>query len=135
MNQESPLDFLSLGSQLAKARQRYGLTQKDLAEACDLTQSDISKIEAGDRWPTPPQLAKFARRLGVSLQWFLTENNRPGLELGDIALELRSLGIVDLFIPDAAVPGAFRAREQIVAYAVRGDFSTQVPPPSSAGKS
>lgn len=121
MNKKPFQDFLSFGNNLTKARQRCGLTQKELADACDLAQSDISKIEAGDRWSTPPQLAKFARQLGVSLQWFLTGNNRPGLELADIVLELRSLGVVDLFVPAAKVPGAFRPREQIVAWAVRGD--------------
>jgi transcriptional regulator with XRE-family HTH domain len=115
-------DFLHLGRHLTKARALCRLTQKELAESCGLTQSDISKIEAGERWPTPLQLARFARTLGIALQWFLTGQNWPGLELRDVAIELQWLGAVDLFVPDARVPGAFRPPEQVVACAVSGDL-------------
>jgi transcriptional regulator with XRE-family HTH domain len=115
-------DFLHLGRHLAKARALRRFTQKGLAEACGLTQSDISKIETGERWPTPRQLARLARELGVAVQWFLTGRNRPGLELCEVAIELRWLGVVDLFVPAARVPGAFRPPEQIVACAVSGDL-------------
>ena len=118
---EETTDFRHLGRHLRRARTRRGLTQKGLAELCGLTQSDISKLESGERWPTPPQLIQLARELGVALQWFLTGDNRPALGLRDVALELRHLGVVDLFVPDAHVPGAFRPPEEVVAWAVRGD--------------
>jgi transcriptional regulator with XRE-family HTH domain len=115
-------DFRHLGRHLLKARTQLRLTQKELAQSCGLTQSDISKIESGDRCPLPSQLARLARELGVALQWFLTGQNRPGFELRDVAIELRHLGVVDLFVPDAQVPGAYRPPEQIVAWAVHGDM-------------
>jgi transcriptional regulator with XRE-family HTH domain len=92
-----------------------------LARACGLPQSDLSKIESGERYPTLPQLVCLARELGVALQWFFTGRNAPGLELSEVAIELRHLGVVDLFVPDAQAPGAFRPPEQIVAWAVRGE--------------
>jgi transcriptional regulator with XRE-family HTH domain len=116
-------DFLHLGRYLLKARTQLGLTQKELAQSCGLTQSDISKIESGDRCPLPSQLARLARELGIALQWFLTGQNRPGFDLRDVAIELRHLGVVDLFVPDARIPGAFRPPEQIVAWAVGGDVA------------
>lgn len=118
---EKAADFHHLGQYLRSARIQRQLTQKGLADLCGLTQSDISKLESGERWPTPPQLVQFARELGVAFQWFLTGHNRPGLELRDVAIELRQLGVVDLFIPEALVPGASRLPEQIVAWAVRGN--------------
>ena len=114
-------EFDRLGRNLARARANRGLTQKGLAESSGLSQSDISKIEAGERSPTPLQLARFARELGVALQWFLSGDNRPGSDLCDLALELRHLGVVDLWVPDARAPGAFRPAEQVVACAVSGD--------------
>jgi transcriptional regulator with XRE-family HTH domain len=114
-------DFRHFGAHVRKARTRHRLTQKGLAALCGLTQSDVSKIESGERWPTPPQLARLARELGVALQWFLTGHNQPDLELAAVALQLRELGLVDLWVPDAQVPGAFAPPEQVVARAVRGD--------------
>jgi transcriptional regulator with XRE-family HTH domain len=119
-NENHPFD--QLGEYLATARAQSRLTQDELAERCGMTQSEISKLEAGERRPLPHQLARLARELGVALQWFLTGHNQPGFDLGDMALEFRHLGIVDLFIPDPSVPGAFRLPEQIVACAVSGDL-------------
>jgi transcriptional regulator with XRE-family HTH domain len=115
-------DFLHLGRYLESARVKRRLTQKGLAESCGLTQSDISKIESGERWPSPRQLAQFARALEVPLQWFLTGHNRPGFDLCDIAIELHHFGVADLLVADARVPGAFRPAEQVVACAVSGDL-------------
>ena len=38
-----------------------------------------------------------------------------------MALELRSLGITDLWVKDAVVPGAFRRAEELIALAVGGE--------------
>jgi hypothetical protein len=65
-------------------------------------------------------LATLARELGVPIQWLLTGTHRPGPELRDVAVELRHLGVVDLFVPDARVPGAFRPPEQLVARILSG---------------
>jgi len=44
--------------------------------------------------------------------------DRPGTELRNIAIELRHLGIIDLWVKDAAVPGAFRRPEELVVLVV-----------------
>jgi transcriptional regulator with XRE-family HTH domain len=110
-----------VGRWLTQARLQRQLTQKVLAEACGLAQSDISKIESGERWPTLPQLANFARQLSLPMQWFLSGQEQPGIEFVDFALELQRLGAVDLLVPDARVPGAFRLPEQVLARVVTGD--------------
>jgi hypothetical protein len=78
-------------------------------------------MEKGLILPTLPQLIRLARALAVPLQWFLTGTAAPGTEVPEIALELKSLGVVDLLVPHAAVPGAFRPTEQVLALAVSGN--------------
>lgn len=56
-----------LGAHLRSLREERGLSQSDLAAAAgnDLSQTDVSKIENGHRWPTVPQLAGMCHALGV----------------------------------------------------------------------
>ncbi len=62
-----------LGSHLKFLRDRAALSQAALAAEASkslpadnrLSQTDISKIEAGKRWPSVPQLAALLRVLGV----------------------------------------------------------------------
>lgn len=113
--------FGSLCRHLLAARMNRGLSQRQLAERCGLTQSYLSRLERGARSPTLAQLGRLAEVLYVPLQWFLTGDVRPGTDWRDIAIELHDLGIVDLLIPGAAVPGAFRPAEQLIALVLCGD--------------
>lgn len=113
--------FQNLGQHLRSARSRWGLSQDELAVRCGLTQAHISYFERGERQPTLAQLARLAEVLQVSLQWFLSGDNYPGTDWRDLAVELHSLGIVDLWIEKPLVPGAFRPPEQLVALAVSGE--------------
>jgi transcriptional regulator with XRE-family HTH domain len=97
------------------------LTQKQLAARAGTDAARISRIEVGIEQPTVPQLFRFAKVLAVSLQWFINGSNHPGAELPEIAIELQSLGVADLFVPSAVVPGAFRSTEEVLALAVSGD--------------
>ena len=51
--------------------------------------------------------------------------DRPRAELKDLAVELRMLGAVDLWVADAAVPGAARSPEEVIALAVAGPNRTR----------
>jgi hypothetical protein len=66
------------------------------------------------------KLLRIGRALDIPLQRFLTGGNRPGTESRDLAVELRSLGLIDLWVDAAVLPGAFRPSEQVVALAVAG---------------
>jgi transcriptional regulator with XRE-family HTH domain len=114
-------EFRHPGPFVAAARVRRGLTQQALAARCGLKQSDVSKLERGLRWPSLPQLLRLAHALELPLQWFLTGSTRPPLDSGALGIELLNLGIVDLLIADARVPGAFRPPEQVLAWVVSGD--------------
>lgn len=115
------MDARHLGHHLATARTLRHMTQQELAAQCTLQQSDISKFEQGQRWPSIPQLLKLAQALELPLQWFVTGSPRPGFDLRAVALELYHLGIVDLRVANAHVPGAFRPPEEILAWLLSED--------------
>lgn len=62
---------ISLSMALAQVvhdrRKALGLSQKELARRCGLTQAKISRIEGSDTVPTLPLLAKLAGGLDASL--------------------------------------------------------------------
>lgn len=104
-----------------RERKRLGCTQRQLAEQSGLRQSDVSRIEAGTRPLTLDEAARLAELFDVPLQTFLTGDVRPGTRLADLATELRSLGMVDLLVSGARMPGAFRPAEEVIALAVSGE--------------
>jgi len=53
--------------QLTAAREAAHLTQRQLAEACGIHQSEISRIERGQISPTLDTLARLTAALGVRL--------------------------------------------------------------------
>jgi transcriptional regulator with XRE-family HTH domain len=112
----------AIGEHLRLARvSRRKTTQADLASATGLDRTVINRIERGEKLPSLDQLIRLAKALDLSLHWFLAGKNRPGSEIPELATELRSLGIVDLFVPGEIVPGAFRPREEVLAIAVSGN--------------
>jgi transcriptional regulator with XRE-family HTH domain len=111
----------TFGRNLFAARARLGMTQKELASAVGVGQADISQMENSLRLPSAEQWLRLADALHVSMQWFLTGSNRPGLELRDIAVQLQELGIRDLYVKDAAVPFAFLPPEQVIVAAMAGE--------------
>lgn len=103
---------------LQAARVQRGLTQKELATRCGFQHSTLSRLETGHREVTLEEAARLAEALRVPLEWFLTGKERPGNSLAELAAELRHLGLMDLLVPHARVPGAFRPNEEVVALAV-----------------
>ena len=93
----------------------------ELAIRAGISQPRVSGIEKGEMLPTLPQLIRLARALAVPIQWFLSGSVTPGTEVTEIALQLQWLKIVDLFVPEHLVPGAFRPTEEVLALTVRGN--------------
>jgi transcriptional regulator with XRE-family HTH domain len=111
-------ELQKIGPYLAAARLERGLSQFELAERCGLAQTQISYFESGRRRPALDQFLRIARALDVSLQRLLSGEDRPGTEPRDIAVELWHLGIVDLRVKGASIPGAFRRAEEVIALSV-----------------
>lgn len=59
--------------QLRQARIKAGLTQSALAEAIGCSQSDISRIESGERDITLERLKAIAAALGVPVAQLLAD--------------------------------------------------------------
>ncbi|MEQ9484946.1 helix-turn-helix domain-containing protein [Coleofasciculus sp. F4-SAH-05] len=62
--------FLKL---LREVRERAGLTQEQLAECLETTQSIISKCERGERRLDIVELRAWCQAIGISLPVFITE--------------------------------------------------------------
>ena len=116
-----PSELGDLGSHLSRARLEQGLSQAELAARCELSQTQISYFELGRRRPTLDQLVRIAKALDYSIDGLIVGANRPGNELRHMAVELRFLGMADLWVKDAVVPGAFRRAEELIALAVGGE--------------
>jgi transcriptional regulator with XRE-family HTH domain len=115
-------EWSDLGRNLARARRQKGLTQRGLADLCQLRQGEISAFESGRRQPTLAQITELARHLTIPLQWFVTGTLQPvSTALSDMALELRACGVLDHQVPSVRVPGAFRPFEQLVTHVLQGD--------------
>jgi transcriptional regulator with XRE-family HTH domain len=59
--------FASIASQVAERRHELGLSQAQLAELCDTTQSAIARLEGGGRPPRIDTLLRLASALGCEL--------------------------------------------------------------------
>lgn len=58
---------------LRAAREEKGLTQEEVAQALDVPQTFVSKIEQGERRIDPLELEELASFYGKPLLWFLEE--------------------------------------------------------------
>jgi len=110
-----------LGVYLRRARLAVGITQAALARAAQVARLRVVRAERGLYTLTLDEALRLAGVLKVPLQRLTTGTWRPGLDLRGIAFELNHLGIGDLEIAGAQVPGAFRPAEQVVAAALRDD--------------
>lgn len=107
-----------VGAHILQARRDRGFNQSDLASRSSLSQVQISGFERGQRRATLTQLLKIAKALDVPIQRLLTGSDRPGEGLTEIAIELRRMGIEDLWVQGAVVPGAFRRPEEVICLAL-----------------
>jgi transcriptional regulator with XRE-family HTH domain len=116
-----PMETNAFGAYLRDARLQSGMTQRRLASAARVQRAHIVRIEAGKRVPHLDEALRLAAALKVSLQRLARGTQRPASDACGIAFELFRLGIWDLEVSGARVPGAFRRPEQVVAAALQGD--------------
>jgi DNA-binding XRE family transcriptional regulator len=97
------------------------MSQSALARAARIPRLRVVRAEAGRYTPNLAEAVRIARVLKVPLERFSYGRWRPADDLRGIALELFHLGIRDLEVSGAEVPGAFRPAEQTLAAALKGD--------------
>lgn len=66
------LSLKETGQRIMDRRKKFGLTQEQLAEKCELTTQAVSYFESGKRAMRPENLMKIAAGLGVSTDYLLT---------------------------------------------------------------
>ena len=63
---------LSIGKRIRELREQKGLTQQQVADACDFEKSNMSRLEAGGTNPTLYTLKKIADFLELTLNDLVT---------------------------------------------------------------
>lgn len=66
--EEKQVHTLALGKVIAALREKRSMTQTELAQASGLSQSSVSRLEAGRATPDIFELKKIAGALGVSTE-------------------------------------------------------------------
>ena len=70
------MDYKRLGKRIREERQRLNLTQTQLAEDIDISDTYMGAIERGERSLTLDTLVKLVNRLGVSVDYMLSDSVR-----------------------------------------------------------
>lgn len=68
------MNEVMIGKRIREERLRSKLTQETLAEDVDLTTAYIGQVERGERNLTLDNLVKVANRLGVTVDYLLTDS-------------------------------------------------------------
>ena len=68
------MDYTGLGERIRKERQRLNLTQAQLAEDIDISNTYMGAIERGERGLTLDTLIRVVQRLGVTVDFLLADS-------------------------------------------------------------
>jgi transcriptional regulator with XRE-family HTH domain len=71
------LEEFALASELIEARSRAGLTQEELADRMETSQSAIARMESGRTIPSGTTLKRIARATGTRLRISFEPMKRP----------------------------------------------------------
>ncbi|MCH5343998.1 MAG: helix-turn-helix transcriptional regulator [Acetatifactor sp.] len=68
------MDYKRLGKRIREERKRLNLTQAELAEAIDISDTYMGAIERGERSLTLDTLVRLVNRLGVTIDYMLADS-------------------------------------------------------------
>lgn len=68
------MDYKRLGERIRQERRRLNLTQAQLAEAVDISDTYMGAIERGERSLTLDTLVRLVNRLGVTVDYLLSDS-------------------------------------------------------------
>lgn len=68
------MDYKKLGKRIREERKRLNLTQAQLAEAIDISDTYMGAIERGERSLTLDTLVRLVNRLGVTVDYMLSDS-------------------------------------------------------------
>lgn len=83
------LDYSLLGKRIREERLRLNLTQEKLAEDVNISTAYLGQIERGERQVTLDKLIPLSNRLGVTIDFLLTDYVAPSTDISlDIIYQL-----------------------------------------------
>ena len=68
------MDYKRLGQRIREERKRLNLTQTELADAIDISDTYMGAIERGERSLTLDTLVRLVNRLGVTVDYMLADS-------------------------------------------------------------
>ncbi|MCM1494131.1 MAG: helix-turn-helix domain-containing protein [Muribaculaceae bacterium] len=68
------MDYKRLGKRIREERKKLNLTQAELAEAIDISDTYMGAIERGERSLTLDTLVRLVNRLGVTVDYLLADS-------------------------------------------------------------
>ena len=68
------MDYKRLGARIREERKRLNLTQAQLAEAIEISDTYMGAIERGERSLTLDTLVRLVNRLGVTIDYLLSDS-------------------------------------------------------------
>ena len=74
MDELSNVDYKALGAKIKEKRKLFSLTQENVAEKLDLSESFYSRVERGDRILSVETLVKIANFYDLSLDYLLLDS-------------------------------------------------------------
>lgn len=88
---------------LRKARNAFGISQKDLAKRLFISQQAYAKYETGASTPNPETLAAIAKEINVSIDYLLGQTPNPAVKPASTAVRINVYGSVPAGIPVEAI--------------------------------
>ena len=83
------MDYSFLGKRIREERLRLNLTQEKLAEDINISTAYLGQIERGERQVTLDKLISLSNRLGVTIDFLLTDYITPNNDINlDIIYQL-----------------------------------------------
>lgn len=67
------MDYVNLGKRIRQERLKLNLTQEQIAESIDISDSYMGQIERGERSLTLDTLIRLVDRLGVTIDYLLQD--------------------------------------------------------------
>ena len=64
-------EYKKIGERIKQKLNEKGMSQRELAQACNITEVSMSRYVSGSRVAKGPLYAQMARVLGCSLEWLL----------------------------------------------------------------
>lgn len=72
------MDYIALGQRIRQERLKLNLTQEKLAEDVGLSTTYIGQVERGERSLTLGKLVLIVNRLGITVDYLLSDSVAPG---------------------------------------------------------